>query len=513
MFLDKNSPRIDVPSNIPLFPHQQATLHAMVKSEKKQRGTFVLDDKPGTGKSFSLLALILRDKLKQLKTGNEQKTTLLVIPLSIHQQWLTYIQDFSDQLTVYSLMYLGDINRLHVDSSILFDYDILITTPSFYAPITEAVSSLSYTFHRAIIDEIDSVAFYMEKPVPAHTIWLVSASAKSTESGFYSEHAKKNSISCDPDFIRESITLPDPNTVIHRCRDPHVEILQRVTFQPDKRPLYALNYLPYKFEFLRTKSIPNTKSLVASTFHDLCLGLKATNEQLKFLKNGIRRNAAAKEMYDFHVKQKTLYEMKIEELLDALDDSQCPLCCTSDTPLIKLECCETSFCDPCVGIWKDVGCPVCMHPIKHTSDPEVSSSISEANASSRSETEAKIQTLEKVLQEELQRDKPRILIFSDYSETFVPIRALLSRLGIKWAELEGNQIQLDRNMNHFRNGKRSVLLIDAKNYGSGMNMEHSTAIIIMHKSDREQQIIGRANRCGRDTKVPLHVHKIEYLNE
>ena len=52
-----------------------------------------------------------------------------------------------------------------------------------------------------------------------------------------------------------------------------------------------------------------------------------------------------------------------------------------------------------------------------------------------------------------------------------------------------------------------------KNYGSGLNLENSTDLIIMHKMkpEYEEQVIGRAQRPGR--KGVLNVWKILYENE
>ena len=515
--LNESSPKIDVPSSIPLFPHQQATLAEMVKCEKR-RGTYVLDDAPGTGKSFSILALLLREKLKARSTVAKEKT-LIVIPLSIHQQWLQYIETFSAELTVYSLMFLGDINKLHFDTSVLFDYDILLTTPSFYGILADTITSLGSKFRRVVIDEIDSMSFYIDKPITADTVWLVSASAKATQDCFYQEHARRHSIRCDPGFIKESIDLPAPKAFVHPCSDPYVDILHEITFEQDKKPLHALNFLPYKFDYAGNSPVSSAKMLIARAFQDYCIGLRTTKELLENLRKGLRNNTMLKAVYDVHAKQKLIYEMKIDELLEKLgtkDAIFCPLCC-DNRPHIDLDCCKVKICTKCANGWLNDGCPFCTDPV----DPEIIKTIpdpavKEEDAQPKSNdvhSVTKIDRLQAILSEEMKRSGARILIFSEYPETFVPVRQLLTRMKIKYAELEGNQLLLDKNMTNYKVGRRPVLLVDAKNYGAGMNLEFTTAVVIMHRTSREEQIVGRANRCGRDPSLVLHVHTIVYTNE
>jgi hypothetical protein len=56
-------------------------------------------------------------------------------------------------------------------------------------------------------------------------------------------------------------------------------------------------------------------------------------------------------------------------------------------------------------------------------------------------------------------------------------------------------------------------LLNAKNYGSGLNLQMTTDIIIYHKmsKDLENQVIGRGQRLGRTDA--LNVHYLYYENE
>src|SRR6478609_2854219 len=224
--LDTSSPKLDVHAKIRLFPHQQSMVAKMIEMESTPRkNTFigVLKDPPGSGKSFPLLALMLYEKRQFGRTQN-----LLVIPHNIHKQWLKYIEDFSDELQAMSLMYHGDITSLFYDARPLFEYDIIITTSTFYDMVTSTVRDIGAFFNRVVLDEIDSIAFFTMAQVPAQSVWLVSASAELTKSGVYMEYAKRNGIVCDPLFIKRSINLPPAIVEHHTCHNEYVDILKKV---------------------------------------------------------------------------------------------------------------------------------------------------------------------------------------------------------------------------------------------------------------------------------------------
>ena len=58
-----------------------------------------------------------------------------------------------------------------------------------------------------------------------------------------------------------------------------------------------------------------------------------------------------------------------------------------------------------------------------------------------------------------------------------------------------------------------MILANSLNFGSGLNLENTTDIIIYHKMDKdlESQVIGRAQRPGRTTSI--NIYKLNYENE
>ena len=118
-----------------------------------------------------------------------------------------------------------------------------------------------------------------------------------------------------------------------------------------------------------------------------------------------------------------------------------------------------------------------------------------------------------IVLEKLNEKNKKILIFSENIHGIQVLSTLLKNRNIKSDILYGNSETLKKILNEYRNKDLNVLLLNAKNYGSGLNLENSTDLIIMHKMkpEYEEQVIGRAQRPGR--KGVLNVWKILYENE
>ncbi len=515
VILDHTSPKLNVHSNIPLFPHQQALVAQMIKLEKQPRretSIYVLKDPPGSGKSFPLLAMMLYEKRQFQRTQN-----LLVIPMNIHQQWLDYIKNFSEELHVKSLMYYGDVNALFYDARALFMYDIIITTATFYPMVTDTVRQIGAWFNRVILDEIDSIAFFTETAVPAQIVWLVSASAEMTKSGIYREFAKRNSITCDPLFIKRSINLPPPRLEYHECYNEYVELLQKGVLQ-NLKPLYGLDFTSYKFEYLRNEHIVNAKQLLSAVFRDNCLALHGTIEGIKSLEVGAKFQQYLVDSYQQKLQKKAELEEQIKNIITILDRRKCPMCCDNYAEKgdrVKTECCATLLCRECITKWVSTtsNCPVCYK--KLTINNLVVDTEPVSPVPPRKEINDKMEEFEEILKKEIQRENYRVLIFSDFTGTFLKIQKVLekykSERSLAFSEIEGNQIKIDHNLRAYKEGRKPVLLVNSQSFGAGMNLEETTAVIILHKTEREAQVVGRAQRLGR--KDILHVHHIVYKNE
>jgi hypothetical protein len=100
-----------------------------------------------------------------------RQTTLIVIPYNIYTQWIGAIERIGG-LTYYSYCNFSEITSLYFSySSILFNYDIILTVPLYYEIIASISKDVGFVFDRVIIDEVDSLSYDIQITFGAtHTI-------------------------------------------------------------------------------------------------------------------------------------------------------------------------------------------------------------------------------------------------------------------------------------------------------------------------------------------------------
>jgi SNF2 family DNA or RNA helicase len=117
---------------------------------------------------------------------------------------------------------------------------------------------------------------------------------------------------------------------------------------------------------------------------------------------------------------------------------------------------------------------------------------------------------------EINNENPikKYLIFTEYESALnSKITNILDKWGLTYGRIRGTSATITKMIQDYKTGNINTLLINSKYFGSGINLENTTDIIIIHKmqSDIEMQVIGRAQRYGRIGN--LRVWKLYYLNE
>ena len=76
--------------------------------------------------------------------------------------------------------------------------------------------------------------------------------------------------------------------------------------------------------------------------------------------------------------------------------------------------------------------------------------------------------------------------------------------------MRGNYKFREKCIDEFKFGKTKVIFLNTKYNGSGLNLQEATDIILYHQmSDNlKNQIIGRANRIGREISLNVHYLKV-----
>jgi len=107
----------------------------------------------------------------------------------------------------------------------------------------------------------------------------------------------------------------------------------------------------------------------------------------------------------------------------------------------------------------------------------------------------------------------KIMVFSNFTETFNKIQNKLVEEKISYGILKGTEKQIRKQIDDFSAGRIRILMLNAQYFGAGLNLQMATDVILYHRFEREleEQVISRAQRIGRTTQ--LNVYYLLHNNE
>lgn len=272
MLLTSDSPTIEHPHdiNIKLKNHQLAMIKRCLDIENQNEAQFgIMNDKPGTGKTYAIISLIYLDILKRIENSeqNEKKTNIIIVPQNIYTQWTTSIEKFGGNIKYAKYINYSDVIFLYMEQNNLSQYDIILTTSSYYNLIATTISSLNIKVNRVFFDEIDSIANLVCSKINADFIWFISASFNLQYLGYYGNKIDQNNLDniickCDNDFIDENIYLETPIKKYYLCQNIYVDkILGDVLSNKEMKRLNALDFTLNNKSFEKNK-VSNEKEVI-----------------------------------------------------------------------------------------------------------------------------------------------------------------------------------------------------------------------------------------------------------
>ncbi len=185
--------------------------------------------------------------------------------------------------------------------------------------------------------------------------------------------------------------------------------------------------------------------------------------------------------------------------------NNCVVCNKEYKDVYVLSCCQQIYCG-CLK--EDSICLLCksaeFNNIKMDIKDMMSTSLEDYK---RNEDSNKLK-IDKLL-EIVQDPSKKILIFSNYNETFNIIKRFLDDKKHNYLELRGTKEKRDYTIDSYKLGNVNILLLNTIQSGAGLNLQETSDIILFHRIHDYQkiQVIGRANRIGR--KICLDVHYLE----
>jgi superfamily II DNA or RNA helicase len=245
--------------NIKLKKHQLAMLKRC-KNIENNNNFGIMNDKPGTGKTYVILSLIY-------DTRTNNKTNIIIVPQNIYSQWITSIDNFSKNLSYKKFIDYENIITLYNNPNLLVENDIILTTSSYYHIIATTLNSLNIKINRIFFDEIDSISNIICTKINSNFIWFVSASFNINLLGYFKDKLNdididKITCKCDNDFIDSNIYLENPNKLYYLCKNIYIDnILGHVVSLKELKSLNAMDYTLNNKSFEKNK-VKNEKEII-----------------------------------------------------------------------------------------------------------------------------------------------------------------------------------------------------------------------------------------------------------
>ena len=518
MLLDTNSTRSLQPANakIRLKPHQLAMLQRCKDIELLNKGYGIMADKPGAGKTFVMLSLVLNDQQKEL--------SIVVVPNNIYNQWIESIKSFAPSMKYVSYVNYQDITDLYFTKQIP-ECELIITTALYYHTVTDSLHESRTHVKRVFLDEVDSIDNVLTKKVTCDTLWLVSASYHKSRIENLSnviEALNEDEISCicKETFQEQSFSLESPKLHNYICSSSFLNLmLHDIIDDKEMKAAYASDFSLIQRHIFT--DIANTeKQAVLFVLKDLEMTVDSETVKLvDYTKKG--DNITHIEQINKNKCENLIHECqnKLKEIHQRIETYELCVSCmdkyTRTGTYYLSSFCNKHICSKCTDKWYNhtLYCPYCRMKPDRSTHTELHSNIDQQDTSDTCDyvSQDKMETFVKLIK---QTCGNKVIVFSDYSKIFTSIQNRLKKEHIMFIELDGGNIsEMQKILNAYRNGSVQVLLVNSSFYGCGMNLENTTDVIFYHKTETVmyKQVIGRAQRPGRTTC--LNVHNLLYLQE
>lgn len=400
-------------------------------------------------------------------------------------------------------------------------YDVILVSSTFSQDFINKYKEVKWA--RIIIDEVLTIKLPAEIPWNCNFIWFITATPSGLE--YINKSYIRNIFSCmqkilfnylvvknNDEYISESMNLPDFNQIIVRCFTSKVfgiikhyvsdEVINMLNAGNITEAISKINCNADNQENIfkaitlnLEKDIHNKKAQLAYNETIIPQDAKAHEENINKLKIKI---ASLESRYN-----------SIKEKIEKYQEECCPICLEDLENPAVMKCCSNIFCLPCLTSVKGL-CPMCRKPFELC---DLNIIIKEGNELKKKDNKQLLSKKENLLNIINKNKHGKFLIFSCYENTNDNISQVLKENNIIFSKLIGASTSISKTIDKFNKGEITVLLLNAQYYGSGLNLQMATDIIIYHEMNKEleTQIIGRGQRIGRKDK--LNIYYLLHENE
>ena len=550
----------------PLKEHQLKVLKRMTELEtrktlvigsKTYKTNFgILCDKVGSGKSIMLLSTIVNNKILTSETlsntlfvstyqplnvlittpqvVNSHPSNVIVVPKYILSQWQIYIEDFTN-LSQRRISTRAELENFTAQP------DIILVTHSMYNSFANKFQN-KY-FSRIIFDEVDTIKIPSCAIINAHFYWFVSASLqnllycnikhtgfiKNTLSSFLHKDVEYFFVKNNDKVVDLSLQLPEPIINIIKCKNNNILNIVGNAITNEAKLMISAGDINGAINELNIFGCDNDNIIEVISFN---LIKKLENEKLRLeTKKVMNYSNETEKNKSIEHSQNIINEIeqKIALIQDRINSTDLdPISYEEIQYPVITKCCQNKFefttlieyIDLQNKKKKKVECPMCrkiglnQNDLVYIKSPtDTISQPIQVSQEYKFELNDKYANLDFLLKNKI-NPTSKILIMSEFDKSFSdPLINVLEKYYLKYMAINTPYVPVNTIINKYKNNEISVLLMNARNYGAGINLETTDHIIILHKMnlELEKQVIGRAQRLGRHTT--LQVWKLYHSNE
>jgi hypothetical protein len=387
---------------------------------------------------------------------------------------------------------------------------------------------------RIFVDEVHAINIPNSMKLQANFVWFISSSLndmfRHSNNGFikdyintwsYYSSLNHNVIKNNDDYVDSSIQLESPNTITIRCKTSRLlNIFSGIITEEVRNMLLAEDVEGV----ISTLGIPTVSE--SNIIQVLCKNLQNDLENLRLIhetkKIMIYANEQMKE------ESITKSQEKIDKINEKIMDVQKRIRECDIDPIMLIDivkpvitgCCNNKFDLESITAHYShqeknhlpIVCPLCRAPLDLKKLLYVGEFKGERVSKKKEPTEwvsiehTKIENLEHLLRTQIEPTK-RILIFSEFEGN-------VSQLGDAFRNggrtdlypLKGSIGHITNLIEQYNRGDIRSLFLNATYCGSGLNLEKTDVVIIMHKmsQDNMNQVVGRAQRLGRTGRLDIY---------
>ena len=520
--------------------------------------------KVGSGKSFVALAIIIRNPLlnfnrmvsshfnsncfsfKKINTINYTvSTNIILVPHNLFHQWQEYLNKTTNLDVIYISSKIS-FDKFDLSASNIDNIEEL-TTNKVYLISAKQWNNFAEVWNKNIkkkasrifVDEVHSINLPNSIRIKTNFLWFITSSVNDISNhrnyGFIRDTIDNYNIlngqlsnfikiKNKDDYIDSSLQLLPSRERIIKCRSSIIlNIFDGIINQEVKDMLLAED-IQGVVNYLGITSI-NNQDIV----NVICSNMEKDLENAKLMYR------AKEQMHYLNEQSKTESLQKAQEKIASIEGKisgvKQRIIESNIDPIMFIEienpvitsCCNNKFDLESITNYYDfqlkqtgrsigINCPLCRKPL----DLKKLMYIGESkNGKSEgvgglatpwvSEEHTKIENLERILCNEIPKDK-KILIFSEHEGNFDCYLKAFAKSGRNnLSAVKGSISHITNLLGKFNSGEIPCLFLNAKYCGSGLNLEKTDIVIIMHKmtQDNIKQVIGRAQRIGRQGQLEV----------